>query len=154
MLAHTGHMETVKFKLPKEVIARLEALAREEDVTIGQLLRLAVERDLRRRESFQPHPRIDQRLLTPIKVELEREFVAAKGWTDLKDRLAGRGYSLREAGGGLALHDLVSGRFLCRTSEIGFGYPTLIRQLGGPFPGHSHTWLLDRIRAVPVYVRR
>lgn len=154
MLAYAGHMETVKFKLPKDMIARLEGLAREEDVTIGQLLRLAVERDMRRRESFQPHPRIDQRLLAPIKAETESDFVEARGWSDLKERLAGKGYSLREAGGGLAVHDLVSGRFICRTSEIGFGYPTLIRQLGGPFPGHSHTWLLDRIRSVPVYVKR
>ncbi len=154
MLGHTDPMESVTFKLPKDLIARLEKLAREEDVTIGQLLRLAIERDMRRRESFQSHPQIEQRLLAPVKTETERDFIEARGWAELKDRLAGKGYCLREAGGGLALHELISGRFICRSSEIGFGYPSLLRRYGTPFPGHSHTWLLDRINAVPVFARR
>jgi len=28
-----------------------------------------------------------------------------------------------------------------------------MRRFNAPFPGHSHTWLLDRIREIPVYAR-
>ncbi len=80
-------------------------------------------------------------------------FETAENWGQLKERLLERGYILREAGGGLALHDAISGRFLCRTSEIGYGYPALLRRFSAPFPGHSHTWLLDQIRDVPIYVK-
>lgn len=147
-------METVSFKLPQDMVARLNGIAAEEDISLGQAIRQAVERDLRRRESFSSHPPISARLLAPIQARTQPIFLAAKSWGELKVRLVEAGYSLREAGGGLALHDAISGQFLCRTSEIGFGYPSLMRQLAGPFPGHSHTWLLDRIREVPVYVRQ
>lgn len=146
-------MESVTFKLPVDVVSRLEQIARDEDVSVGQIIRLAVERDFHRREGFKSHPRSPEYLLAPIREKVRAEFLEASGWGDLKARLIAKGYSLREAGGGLALHDAITGRFLCRTSEIGFGYPTLMRQFAGPFPGHSHTWLIDRIREIPVYVK-
>jgi Ribbon-helix-helix protein, copG family len=146
-------MESVTFKLPRDVVARLEQIARDEDVSVGQIVRLAVERDFHRRDGFKSHARSPERLLTPIRERVRQDFLGAGSWGDLKTRLIDKGYILREAGGGLALHDAITGRFLCRTSEIGFGYPTLMRQFTGPFPGHSHTWLLDRIREVPVYVK-
>lgn len=146
-------MESVSFKLPKDMVARLERLAREDDVSVGQVIRIAVEREFHRRDTGRTPPRAEERLLGPIRARLTDDFVAAKDWRGLKQALMDKGYVLRESGGGLALHDAINGRFLCRTSEIGFGHPTLMRQLGGAFPGHSHAWLIDRIREVPVYVR-
>lgn len=143
-------MESVTFKLPVDVITRLDQIARDEDVSVGHIIRLALERDFNRRDGFRSHPRSPEFLLAPIREKVRADFIEASGWSDLKTRLIGKGYSLREAGGGLALHDAITGRFLCRTSEIGFGYPTLMRQFAGPFPGHSQTWLIDRIRDVPV----
>lgn len=148
-------MESVTIKLPPQVITQLETLARDEDVSIGQIVRRAVERDLSRRNELCTPPRTAETLLAPIRVRATALFLEAKSWSQLKLALIDEGYTLREAGGGLALHDAVSGRFLCRTSEIGFGYPTLMRRLKGPFPGHSHTALLDQIRKMPVaYSRR
>lgn len=146
-------MDTVSFKLPTDVIARLEQIARADDVSIGQVVRAALERDFHRRDDLMGHPRTAERLLAPIRARVREEFLTAKTWGDLKMRLIDQGYCLREAGGGLALHDAITGRFLCRTSEIGFGYPSLIRRIGAPFPGHRHGWLLDRIREVPIYVK-
>lgn len=146
-------MDSVQFKLPHEMVIRLEQIAGEEDISLGQVIRLAVERDFRRRDDFARHTRLPQRLIAPIRERVQGDFLAAEGWSDLKARLVAQGYALREAGGGLALHESVSGRFLCRTSELGFGYPALLRRFASPFPGHSHTWLLDRIRDVPVYVK-
>lgn len=147
-------METVTFKLPQEIVARLADVASDEDISLGQAIRRAVERDLRQRDTLASHPPASARLLAPIRARVQPIFLAAQSWGALKVALVEAGYSLREAGGGLALHDAISGQFLCRTSEIGFGYPALMRQLSGPFPGHSHTWLLDRIREVPIYVRQ
>lgn len=146
-------MESVTFKLPKDVVSRLEQVARDEDVSVGQIIRLALERDFHRRESFKSRPRVEERLLAPIRSLLSDAFIQSKDWSTLKQKLVDKGYVLRESGGGLALHDGINGRFICRTSEIGFGYPTLMRQMGGAFPGHSHSWLIDKIREVPVYVR-
>jgi len=146
-------MESVTFKLPPDVVSRLETLARDEDVSVGQIIRLAVERDFHRRDGFKSHPRASERLLAPIRERVAADFRGAKGWGDLMTRLVDKGYSLREAGGGLAMHDAITGRFLCRTSEVGFGYPSLMRKFAAPFPGHSHSWLLDRIREVPVHVK-
>lgn len=146
-------MESVTFKLPGDIVARVEQIAHDEDVSVGQIIRLALERDFHRRDALGSHPRCPEYLLAPIREKLRADFLAAEGWRDLKTRLIDKGYSLREAGGGLALHDAITGRFLCRSSEIGFGYPTLLRRFAAPFPGHSHTWLLDRIREVPVYVK-
>lgn len=153
MPAQTRGMESVSFKLPPRMIQRLEELAQGEDVSVGQFIRTAIEREFRRRDALGMPPRAEERVLGPIRASLAGDFVAAQGWSDLRKRLIGKGYTLREAGGGLALHEAVSGRFLCRTSEIGFGYPVLMRRFSAPFPGHSHTWLLDRIREIPVYVR-
>lgn len=146
-------MESVSFKLPSEIIARLEELARGDDVSIGQVIRAAVEREFRRRDALRTPPRVEQRLLAPVRHRVGDDFDAACDWSDLRERLMTKGYTLRESGGGLALHEAISGRFLCRTSEIGFGYPALLSRFSQPFPGHSHTWLLDRIREVPVYVK-
>lgn len=146
-------MDSVSFKLPPDLRARLEAIAAVDDVSIGQLVRTAIERDLRRRASLAPRPRAAEHILATVRSKVVGDFEQAGDWAELKVRLAEQGYSLREAGGGLALHEIVTGRFLCRTSEIGFGYPGLIRRFGKPFPGHCHTWLLDKIREVPVYTR-
>jgi hypothetical protein len=146
-------MESVCFKIPGDVLARLEQIAGDDDVSVGQVVRLAIDRELQRRDGFACHPRAAEHLLAPIRARVRAVFIEAEGWRDLRARLIERGYSLREAGGGLALHDAITGRFLCRTSELGFGYPTLMRQFSSPFPGHSQTWLLDRISEVPVFVK-
>lgn len=151
--AHNSAMDSVSFKLPRDVLARLEEVARLEDVSVGQIIRLALERDFHRRDGFKMMPRAAESLLAPIREKVREDFIAAEDWIDLKLKLIAKGYSLREAGGGLALHDAINGRFLCRTSEIGFGYPALMRQFMGPFPGHSHSWLLDKLSEVPIYVK-
>lgn len=144
----------MSIKFPPQMRARLEALAQSEDVSVGQLVRMAVERDFRRRDALFTPPRADQRLLEAVRAEAQEAFEIARGWSDLRERLVDHGYILREAGGGLALHDAITGRFLCRTSELGFGYPALMRRFSAPFPGHSQTWLLDRIREIPLYARQ
>lgn len=140
-------MESVSFKLPEHMVARLAEIAANEDVSVGQVIRLAIEREFARRDGMASHPRTPPHLLAPIRDRVRADFIEARSWGELKTGLVARGYSLREAGGGLALHDAITGRFLCRTSEIGFGYPALLRRFQNPFPGHSQTALLNKIQA-------
>lgn len=146
-------MESVAFKLSRQMIDRLEALARDEDVSLGQIIRAAIDRDLRRRDEQRFPERVEERLLAPIRARVTEDFLASGDWRALKRRLVDKGYALRQSGGGLALHDLVSGRFLCRTSELGFGYPALMKRFAEPFPGHSHTWVIDKLAEVPLYAK-
>ena len=52
---------------------------------------------------------------------------------------------MRERGGGVALHRLADGAPLCKGSEIGTSYASLMRRFGAPLPGHSHRYLTGRI---------
>ncbi|MBL4766811.1 MAG: hypothetical protein JKY94_03740 [Rhodobacteraceae bacterium] len=52
---------------------------------------------------------------------------------------------MREAGGGLALHSHPEGVRMCKASELGHAYVSLIRRFGAPFPTHSHRHLVDKI---------
>src|SRR6056297_3298127 len=91
--------ERVEMRMHPDMLRAANSLARQRDVTVGQLLR------------------------------------------DLQVRLQSKGYVLRAAGGGLALHDWPADRRICKASELGFSYTRLMRRFGTPFPDHPHTWL-------------
>ncbi|WP_306155044.1 hypothetical protein [Roseovarius sp. MMSF_3281] len=65
---------------------------------------------------------------------------------DLQARLAAKGYTLREAGAGLALHCRDSGDKRAKASDLGYSYSRLLRRFNAPFPGHSHAYLFNRAR--------
>ncbi len=129
-------MEDVSFKLPRETRLALAAIAREEDVTIGAVVRGAIERDLRRRQA-KPPDRADERLVAPLRALLADDLSYAKGWDDLAQRLQRKGYALKEAGGGLVLCD-TDGKRLCKASELGCSYARLAERFKAPFPHHRH----------------
>jgi hypothetical protein len=127
--------------------AALEHCAAEEDVTIGQILRGAVDRDLRRRAQAKTSVvRADERLVGPLRALLADDFAYARGWDDLQARLAGKGYRLAEAGGGLILQTHATGDRVCKASELGYSYSALLRRFDCVFPGHAHVAPLRRIR--------
>jgi hypothetical protein len=107
------------------------------------VIRDAIRRDLKRRETAKTPVRADERLVAPLRALLAHDFAYARDWPDLQSRLQAKGYMLREAGGGLALHAL-DGRRLCKGSELGYGYAALIRKFRAPFPGHAHRALAAR----------
>ena len=134
-------------KLPEPTLNVLRQIAAEDDVSVGQIVREFIDRELRRRAEAKTPVRADERLVAPLRALLADDFAYARDWSELQTRLSHNGYVLCEAGGGLALHDLASGRRLCKGSELGFGYASLMRKFMAPFPGHSHAWLFDRVRA-------
>lgn len=137
--------ERVTILLGAPLAAETRALAAEQDISPGQLIRDLLAKEVTRRRKARPPVRADERLVAPLRARLAPDLAEAPTWPDLALRLAGKGYELREAGGGLALHDRRTGRRICKASELGFSYSRLMRRLDAPFPGHSHTWLFDRM---------
>ncbi|MFN3970004.1 MAG: hypothetical protein ACK4L4_01350 [Gemmobacter sp.] len=131
-------------RLAPETWAALEKVARETDQTVGAILREAVERDLRRRAPAKTPVRADERLVAPLRALLAEDLAFSTGWNDLSQRLAAKGFVLREAGGGLVLHRLADDARLCKGSELGYSYTALMKRFGRPFPGHRHARVFDR----------
>lgn len=138
-------MQEVTLKLPEAVVAAIREIAGKEDVSPGQVIRAAIERDLYRRSRARKADRPDERLVAPLRALLADDFAYAKGWDDLQRRLRAKGVELREAGGGLALHAFPEGRRLCKGSDLGHGYAALMRKFRAGFPGHAHAYMARRI---------
>jgi len=142
-------MQQLEIRMHRELVRAAGHLAWERDITIGQLVRDLLSREVSRHNRAKPPVRADERLVAPLRARLAGDLAAAEGWADLDRRLRARGYVLRAAGGGLALHDWPDDRRICKASELGFSYSRLMRRFRAPFPGHSHTWLADRMLASP-----
>ena len=139
-------MQPVTFGLPDPLLRAAEELAKARDISLGALLRAALSAEIRRANLPSKTPnRADERLVDPLRALLAVDFGEARDWPDLQSRLAAKGFALREAGGGLALHAEPGGARLCKASELGHAYASLMRRFGAPFPGHSQTWLTRRI---------
>lgn len=144
-----GDMLDLRLKLPRPMLEAARKRAAELDVSLGQLLRSALAADLSRAAKPAKTPnRADEQLLGPLRALLAGDFAKARNWKDLAARLAEKGYALREAGGGLALHTHPQGHRLCKASELGFAYSALLRQFRAPFPGHRHGHLTARVLGV------
>ncbi|WP_136439627.1 hypothetical protein [Pacificoceanicola onchidii] len=137
-------MEQVYFQLPHDMLVVAAQMARERDITVGQLVRNLLASEISRRKNARPPNRADEQLVAPLRARLAPVIAEAQGWDTLQSRLAAMNFEFRAAGGGLALHRL-NGERLCKASELGFSYSRLIERFRAPFPGHSHTWVAERI---------
>ena len=148
IIGEAGLMEshTITIKLTATMVAALRELAVREDVSVGQIVRQALERDIQRRVAAKTPVRADERLVVPLRALLADDFAFALSWADLAKRLAAKGYALAEAGGGLVLIDCKTGERQCKGSELGYGYSQLLRKFDLPFPNHRHHWLLTKQR--------
>ena len=141
----------VSIQVPDPLLEAAKRLAARRDVTVGQIFRSALSNEIRRstRDAKTPN-RADEQLLAPLRALLAVDFGRATGWEDLQSRLQHKGYVLREAGGGLAVHSHPEGVRLCKASELGHAYSSLMRRFQRPFPGHSHQHLVNRF--IPQHV--
>ncbi|SFN54171.1 hypothetical protein SAMN04487859_104146 [Roseovarius lutimaris] len=134
-------------KMHDEMLHAAARIASERDITLGQMIRDLLAREIARAQNARPPVRADERLVAPLRARLAGDLAEAGDWQDLQARLRSKGYVLRAAGGGLALHDWPADRRICKASELGFSYSRLMRRFHTPFPGHGHRWLFDRISA-------
>ena len=130
-------MEKVEIGLPGETLSAIKQIAGEEDVSVGQVIRGAIERDLYRRQRAKKPVRADERLVAPLRALLAEDLAYSATWEELLTRLARKGFRLQAAGGGLALHRLRDGARLCKSSELGYSYARLMQRLQRPFPGSA-----------------
>ncbi|WP_082029494.1 hypothetical protein [Tateyamaria sp. ANG-S1] len=128
--------EQIMIRVPDSLLSDARRLAREKDVTLGQLVRDALDQEVRR---ARPKTRncADEALVARLQRLLAADIAAATSWAQLERVLRCRGFALRPAGGGLTLHD-AQGTRLCKSSEIGFGYARLVKRFGAVMPGHPH----------------
>ena len=139
-------MHVVTLKLPEPLLQAADALARDRDCSLGAVIRAALSAEIRRANLPVKTPnRADERLVDPLRALLAADFGEARSWPDLQARLAAKGYALREAGGGLALHSHPEGSRLCKASELGHAYASLMRRFGQPFPDHHQHWLARQV---------
>lgn len=129
--------ETLTLKLPQATLTALRRIAADDDVSVGQVIRAAIARDLTRRSQAKTPVRADERLVAPLRALLADDFAYAKTWGELQSRIAAKGYGLAESGGGLILFDRLSGARMCKGSELGYGYASLLRRFMTPFPDPS-----------------
>jgi hypothetical protein len=126
----------------------LERCARDDDVTIGQIIRDAIDRELYRRSRAKKAVRPDERLIAPLRALLADDFAYARSWSDLASRLGTKGYRLVESGPGLVLVQARDGTRLCKASDLGYSHARLGQRLG-PFPQHAHAHVVRRQIGLP-----
>ena len=135
----------ITLRLSDVTLAALENEARADDTSVSDIIRDAIERDLRRRSPAKTPVRADERLVAPLRALLADDFAFAQGWADLASRLSRKGFLLVESGGGLLLRRS-SGQRLCKASELGYSYSRLLARFDTAFPGHAHEATLTRVR--------
>ena len=130
--------ETVTLKLPRNLLSRASDVAQRQDVTIGHLVRQLLSKEVDRQLNPKTSHRTDERLVTALHALLGAEMALAENWEDLALGLAEQNYELRPAGGGLTLHKRPCGTRLCKASELGFPYRTLVKRFRCGMPNHPH----------------
>ncbi|MGV6804983.1 MAG: hypothetical protein ACWA49_12310 [Ruegeria sp.] len=131
-------METLTLDIDPIVVTALRHVAKQDGCDIETVIRGAIDRDLRRRNQAKKAVRPDERLVAPLRALLAKDLGYSTGWEDLQSRLHGKGFALRESGGGLILVRHGTGEKVAKASDLGFSYSRLMQRFGVPFPGHRH----------------
>ena len=128
-----------------ELLYAARQIALKRDISVGQLVRDLVAREISRDRIAKPPVRADEQLIAPLRARLATDLAEATDWAGLDRRVKAQGYVLRAAGGGLGLYDWPGDLRICNASKLGISNSRLMRRFRDPFPGHSHTWLADRM---------
>ena len=129
--------ESVTLKLPRTLLSGAQRVATARDVTIGHMVRQLLKREVERQLGSNRSDNTDERLLAAVQVLLARDMAEARDWDDLAARLRPHGYEVRAPGGGIVLFKSSCGTRICKGSEIGFSYGTLVKRFGAQLPEHE-----------------
>ena len=88
---------------------------------------------------------IRERELDSIRLVVRQALNASTSWDEFATYLARHDLEYFERGGGLAVRSKSSHNLVCKASEVGPGYSALIKNFRTAFPGHSASWLADRV---------
>ena len=124
-------MRQIVLGLPPELADALDHLCGRNEAAIGDILRDALRKDLKRRT----RARADRaaRELAPLRARLAADFDEAVDWYDLQSRLHDKGYRFVRQGGGLGLCD-AQDRHICNATDLGYSHAHLTRRFGRQIP--------------------
>ena len=88
-------MQTVTLKLPDVMLQAAQKLAIQNDVTVGQIVRDLLVREVHNTNRAKTSGRTDEELLASLQTLLASDMGAATSWDDLERRLQANGYNLR-----------------------------------------------------------
>src|SRR5262245_29864931 len=83
--------------------------------------------------------------LDSIRLVVRQALNASTSWDEFAAYLARHDLEYFERGGGLAVRSKASGNLVCKASEVGPGYSALMKKFRTAFPGHSASWLADKV---------
>jgi hypothetical protein len=127
-------MAKISLKLPTTVLRQVEEAAQHDDITIGQLIRASLARDLARRQKGPGlPPPVSARLRAAIRGRVKPVMDAAQDWDSLHTALREMGFCLRATGGGLALWSWPQGQRICKASDLGYSAGALAERFGASF---------------------
>lgn len=138
-------MREVSLKLPDPILRKLQLLARKDDVSIGQIVREAIERELQRR-SVPPPPDPNENVVQAHE-GLRAEMDAATGWHDLARRLRAHGCFVAEHKGDVVVKRFQNQEVVCRIVELGASYEALCARFKAPIPGPRQMPAQERVFA-------
>ena len=116
----------VTLRLPTDLIARIEAVARLQEETPADLIRRSLA------DALREAPSVVQKNEMAV---ITAAFDKAQGWLDLQAKLRKAGFVLRLEDERLGLHEWPSDRFVLWIEEIGHSLADLMLQYRAPFPG-------------------
>lgn len=124
------------FRIDAAQLKAVHALAKEQDVSLGAVMRDALDAHLRRHATPpKTTRRADEALVAPIRSLLAVDLATARSWSELLRRCHAKGFALEPLGGGLILRRVSDAQRICKASEIGPTYRQYCERFGGPFPG-------------------
>ena len=139
-------MTLTQFQCDDAQWQRFLNLCAERDETPGAVLRDLVRMAVQRHHGQSNAPDAgaeadgppDQLALMRFRILVKAALAEASSWDQMQAALARQGLALVPSGGGVALADLGSGRVLAKGSQVGPGYPDLVRRFRAGLPGHPH----------------
>ena len=130
-------LESVTLKLPRELLSGAQRVATAQEVTIGHMVRQLLKREVDRQLSSTDITTVSEGLISAVQTLLARDVADACDWDDLSHRLRPHGYVFRLNEGALVLFKTSCGTRICRGSELGFSYASLVERFGQQMPKQS-----------------
>lgn len=128
--------EQISLQLPLALLRAARDVAADRDLTLGELIRVALQAELKRGSRLATPPdRAEERRIAMIRARFAEDFAYAQTWQELQTRLKAKGAYLQEAGGGLVVSTWPTGQRLCKASQVGASIAQLARRFRAPFPG-------------------
>lgn len=130
--------QTLTLQIPAEMAEAISIAAHSEDATLGEIIRDAIWRDMRRRTTLKQVETMQTKAFDSLRNLLQADFERALNWQHLQSRLLDKGYRLLQGRGDLIVHR-ASGERICRIADLQQDQSALTQRFQAPFGAHFDT---------------